>query len=64
MLCVKRNQQDSFVVTAGEDKSVFAWDPRAQKPINYILAHSSAVTSVDISDDSSVCLTTSDEGYS
>jgi WD40 repeat protein len=39
------------------------WDLKTGKPINFILAHSSSITSVDVFEDSSVILTTSDEGY-
>ena len=63
MLCVKKNKHDNFIVTAGDDRSVFVWDLRTHKPINYILAHSTAITSLDVFEDSSVILTTSDEGY-
>ena len=63
VLCLKKNKLENYIVSAGDDKSVFAWDVRTYKPINWILAHSSAITSLDIFADSSLILTTSDEGY-
>lgn len=63
VLCLKKNKTDNFIVSAGDDQSLFVWDIRTHKPINYVLAHSSTITSIDIFSDSSVILTTSDEGY-
>ena len=63
VLCLKKNKHENYFVSAGDDKSVMIWDLKTGKPINYILAHSSSITSVDIFEDSSVLLTTSDEGY-
>jgi WD40 repeat protein len=60
---VKKNKHENYFVSAGDDNSVFLWDLRTHKPINFILAHSSSITSIDIFEDSSVILTTSDEGY-
>jgi WD40 repeat protein len=63
VLNLKKNKHENYFVSAGDDKSVMIWDIKTGKPINYILAHSSSITSVDIFEDSSVILTTSDEGY-
>jgi WD40 repeat protein len=63
VLCLKKNKYENYFVSAGDDKTVMIWDLKTGKPVNFILAHSSSITSVDIFEDSSVILTTSDEGY-
>lgn len=61
---MRKNRGDNYIVSGGDDKSVFVWDLRTLKPVNYILASSASITSIDVFEDSSVILTTSDEGYS
>lgn len=63
MLCLKDTPSESYFLSGGDDSCLFAWDKRNVKPSNFILAHSSSITSLDCTEDGSVVLTTSDEGY-
>eukprot|EP01017_Pseudomicrothorax_dubius_P044643 TRINITY_DN7567_c0_g1_i5.p1 TRINITY_DN7567_c0_g1~~TRINITY_DN7567_c0_g1_i5.p1 ORF type:complete len:280 (+),score=45.66 TRINITY_DN7567_c0_g1_i5:150-989(+) len=60
---IRYNPVTNILVSGGMDKFVFLWDLRLKKPFNTCLAHSRDVTSVDISFDGSVVLTTGLDGY-
>ena len=63
VLCVKGSPLYNYFVSGDDDKNIFIWDKRAPKPINFIQAHSTSITSIDIFLDGSLIVSTSDEGY-
>lgn len=62
-MALKSDKDSHFFVSSGDDASVLAWDYRFKKPFSFILAHSNTVTSIDLSQDSTLILTSSSEGY-
>jgi WD40 repeat protein len=50
-------------ISGSADKTVLVWDVRTSKPINAILAHSSEITSLDFSHDSTFIVSASTDGF-
>ena len=63
VLCVKGSPLHNYFASGDDDKNIFIWDKRTPKPINFIQAHSTSITSIDIFLDGSLIVSTSDEGY-
>jgi len=60
---LKESDNHQIFLSGGDDSCVFAWDMRTQIPFNFVLGHSGPVTSLDITSDNSIFLSTSDDGY-
>lgn len=63
MTHIKFNSITNVLLSAGSDNTLMLWDIRTNKSIFKILAHPEPITSIDISNDSTLISSSSFDGY-
>ena len=62
-MALKCNSFGNVLISGSNDKTILLWDIRIEKPFSCIVAHGGDISSLDISPDSSLILSSSIDGY-